>query len=45
MSQVLEERTLVPGQVRPLVPASISIHGYVYDVKTGRLIAVKNASL
>ena len=27
----------------PLVPASITIHGYVYDVHTGRLIVVEEA--
>ncbi len=28
----------------PLVPASIAIYGYVYDVKTGRLVEVPQAS-
>src|SRR5579871_3287660 len=27
----------------PLVPPSIPIHGYIYDVKTGKLIEVKQA--
>jgi carbonic anhydrase len=28
----------------PLVPASIPIYGYVYDVKTGRLVEVEDAT-
>jgi carbonic anhydrase len=28
----------------PLVPGYISIYGYIYDVKSGRLIAVKDAA-
>jgi carbonic anhydrase len=28
----------------PLVPATIPIYGYIYDVKTGRLIEVKGAT-
>jgi carbonic anhydrase len=28
----------------PLVPPDIPVYGYVYDVKTGRLIEVKQAS-
>lgn len=28
----------------PLVPSSISIYGYVYDVKTGKLLDVAGAS-
>ena len=30
-------------RTHPLVPASIVIHGYVYDVHTGRLIVVEEA--
>ena len=29
----------------PLVPKTIPIHGYIYDVKTGRLIAVDGATI
>jgi carbonic anhydrase len=28
----------------PLVPADIPVHGYVYDVKTGRLLEVPEAT-
>jgi carbonic anhydrase len=28
----------------PLVPRTVAIHGYIYDVKSGRLIAVSEAS-
>ena len=28
----------------PLVPATISIYGYIYDVKTGRLVEVERAT-
>ncbi|MCE5308170.1 MAG: carbonic anhydrase [Acidobacteriales bacterium] len=31
-------------RAHPLVPASISIYGYVYDVKTGKLLDVSGAS-
>ena len=30
-------------RTHPLVPATIPIHGYLYDVKTGRLVAVPEA--
>jgi carbonic anhydrase len=29
----------------PLVPGSIPIYGYIYDVKTGRLIEVEDATV
>jgi carbonic anhydrase len=28
----------------PLVPSSVAIHGYVYDVKSGRLLEVPEAN-
>jgi carbonic anhydrase len=28
----------------PLVPSSIPIHGFIYDVKTGRLVEVPAAT-
>jgi carbonic anhydrase len=28
----------------PLVPSSVAIHGYIYDVKNGRLIEVPEAN-
>jgi carbonic anhydrase len=31
-------------RTHPLVPASIPIHGYIYDVKTGRLLEVEGAA-
>lgn len=31
-------------RTHPLVPASIPIYGYLYDVKSGRLIEVKEAT-
>jgi carbonic anhydrase len=31
-------------RVHPLVPRSIPIHGYVYDVRTGRLVEVQEAT-
>ncbi len=31
-------------RAHPLVPASISIYGYIYDVKTGKLLDVSGAS-
>ncbi|HOK47953.1 MAG TPA: carbonic anhydrase, partial [Bryobacteraceae bacterium] len=27
----------------PLVPASVAIHGFIYDVRTGKLIEVEGA--
>ena len=30
-------------RTHPLVPASITIHGYIYDVHTGRLIVSEEA--
>lgn len=29
----------------PLVPSSVTIHGYIYDVRTGRLIEVPVANI
>jgi carbonic anhydrase len=41
------ERSVVRDVLRlrahPLVPRSIPIHGYVYDVRTGRLLEVPEA--
>jgi carbonic anhydrase len=31
-------------RTHPLVPKSIPIYGYVYDVKTGRLIEIEAAT-
>jgi len=31
-------------RTHPLVPASIPVYGYIYDVKTGQLIEVKAAT-
>ena len=28
----------------PLVPQEIAVHGYVYDVRSGRLLAVQEAT-
>ena len=43
-----QERSVIDDVTRirthPLVPASIPIYGYVYDVATGRLIEVREAS-
>ena len=30
-------------RTHPLVPSSITIHGYIYDVHTGRLIVSEEA--
>ena len=30
-------------RTHPLVPASITIHGYIYDVHTGRMIISEEA--
>jgi carbonic anhydrase len=39
---VLDDVTRI--RAHPLVPASIPIYGYVYDVKTGRLVEVPAAT-
>ena len=31
-------------RAHPLVPASVPVYGYIYDVKNGRLIEVPEAS-
>ena len=31
-------------RAHPLVPSNVPIHGYIYDVKTGRLNEVKAAT-
>jgi carbonic anhydrase len=31
-------------RAHPLVPAGVSIYGYIYDVKSGRLIEVSQAT-
>jgi carbonic anhydrase len=46
---IRNQETSVEQDVRrirehPLVPANVPIHGYVYDVKTGRLNEVKAAT-
>ena len=43
-----QEKSVVEDVVRikthPLVPAAIPVHGYVYDVRTGKLIEVPEAT-
>jgi carbonic anhydrase len=41
---VLPELLAANHRSHPLVPRSIPISGFVYDVKTGRLIEVPEAS-